>query len=209
MLPDGRCVGPIRWDSSGGRTIRTPWLGLLPDRWPTAGPANDLRIGGNKRIRSQLRPIYLKARPSLSALFLGRQTQPRDLASIEAAARSMPHTPPHRHRRRGRTVREGAGGLTVGVTVNRRKLDHRCRGGWTARSIITRSPRSSLSWRPDGLAIGQPTVAALRGRPLDLLPNKNLRRDSVPVSELVHSSCPPRCVVLDRGQQPARSVCAE
>jgi hypothetical protein len=114
MLPDGRCVGPIRWDSSGGRTIRTPWLGLLPDRWPTAGPANDLRIGGNKRIRSQLRPIYLKARPSLSALFLGRQTQPRDLASIEAAARSMPHTPPHRHRRRGRTVREGAGGLTNG-----------------------------------------------------------------------------------------------
>ena len=55
------------------------------------------------------------------------------------------------------------------------------------------------------------TADAMRDRPLDLLPNKNLRRDSVPVSELVCPLLlfPPRCVVLDRGQQPARSVCAE
>jgi hypothetical protein len=61
------------------------------------------------------------------------------------------------------------------------------------------------------MTIYRTAMETMRGRPLDLLPNKNLRRDSVPVSELV---CPlllfPHAVSCgNRRQQPARSVCAE
>jgi hypothetical protein len=59
-------------------TMRSSWGGgnVLPGtRWSTTGIGNDLQIGRNKRNLFGLSP-YLKARTSLSALFLGHQTLP-------------------------------------------------------------------------------------------------------------------------------------
>ncbi len=55
------------------------------------------------------------------------------------------------------------------------------------------------------MTIYRTAMETMRDRSLDLLPNKNLWRDSVAISEYVCPllMLPLRCVVLDRGQQPA------